>query len=551
MLLLSVLLVAVAGCRRDEESPRLVILIVLDGFRADYIDRFLDVLDDGGLRELTSNGTVFSNARVDYFFSATGPGHAAIGTGCYPAQNGIIANYWWDADRNKKIECVHAGKSRLLKSAEGETDGASPSYLRGPQFAEVFKQASGPGTRVFSVSAKARSAVLLGGRAADGVFWFEDGVGGFTSSSFYEDSIPPWVERFNVEHDLTRYCNEYWNLLLPPEGRRLCGPDSCRFEVDDFSLGIVFPHPLACSPDADPSSFHHMLRHTPVLDELTGDFILRLINEEGLGTDDTPDLLLVSFSSIDEIGHDFGPTSLEVGDAIWRVDRQIARLLDALSRFLVVREDCLLIVTSDHGMTPLPELSSASGRDAGRVVTGPVEGQKDLVDVETLIEKALGEVYGENDWVLSVPYPSVHLNMSLFKRKGLPGEDGIELAREALRGLTGVREVVTAGEIAIGHDPGSLVWPALERWYFPKRCGELIMLIEPDYVFSSAVYAMKGGTNHGSFYDEDCHIPLLFYGKNIRRAVREDTASHVDIAPSILSVLGFDDSGIFDGKPLL
>jgi arylsulfatase A-like enzyme len=286
------------------------------------------------------------------------------------------------------------------------------------------------------------------------------------------------------------------------------------------------------------------------MDEHTGDFVVSLIEEEGLGDDSVPDLLLLSLSSLDEIGHDFGPFSLEVGDAVWRADRVIARIMEFLSKRLDLQEECIVVLTSDHGMAPIPKITAASGKEAGLVITGPLEGEVDGRDVKTAIEATLDKAFGEADWVLSVPYPSVHLNLEEFGLKEKSVEEGVEAARSALLGLPGVKDVITSGELALGRDPGIESWMALQKWYFPDRCGDLVVDLMPYYIWSSPKYARIGGTNHGSRYDYDTRIPLVFYGKGIKTSERKDPASQVDIVPSILELLGIKSNKNFDGRPL-
>jgi len=550
VLSLALLVLAGAGCGENEGPPKLVVVIVLDGFRADYADRFLDVLEEGGLRFLYHGGTVFTNARVDHFFSATSPGHAAIATGCYPARNGIAANKWWDRETGSVTVCGYDSSSSELGAPGVNVRGVSPSQMRGPHVTEEFRAICGPGARIFSVSVKSRAAAMMGGRCADGVFWLSESVGGFTTSSWYAHKLPEWVSGFNHESALSVYRGGQWDLLLPFRGQEKCREDRCGYETDNHSLGVVFPHPITEDTSESDSSHVHTLKHTPLLDEFTGDFVERLICEEGLGTDSTPDLLLVSFSCIDEVGHDFGPFSLEVGDAVYRIDRVLSHLLGFLSERLDLETECLILLTSDHGMTPLPGLARGSGLDAGLVVTGPVGGNVDWPNVATVIDDTLDRSFGQAEWVVSVPYPSVKLNGEAAIAAGIEIVSVAGKARSALLTLPGVESVVTLPELAQGENPGLDVWPALMKWFVPDRCGDLVVSVKPLYTWSSPEYAGKGGTNHGSSYDDDCRIPLVFYGRGTTKSTRDDPASQVDITPSLLNLTGLESTTSYDGESL-
>jgi len=228
----------------------------------------------------------------------------------------------------------------------------------------------------------------------------------------------------------------------------------------------------------------------------------------------------------------------------------LSRLLGSVSDRLDLEHECLIALTADHGMTPLPSLAAASGKEAGLVVTGPVEGREGWPNVKTVIDDALDSTYGPAEWVVSVPYPSVKLDIETMTARGLDPGMVLETARSALAGLRGVESIVTAQELAAGKNPGVDVWPALTRWYVPDRCGELVVSLKPHYAWSSPRYATKGGTNHGSTYDDDSKIPLVFFGNGIPVSIRDEPVSHVHITPSLLKKAGVESSVTYDGTPL-
>ncbi|MFQ6103714.1 MAG: alkaline phosphatase family protein [Candidatus Glassbacteria bacterium] len=538
------------SCRPSHRPPRLVLLLVLDGFRADYFDRFLDIMEPGGLRTLYEEGTVFTNAEVDYFFTATGPGHASVATGCYPSRTGIVSNYWWDKELGEVIGCVQDGETGLLGAGDREVKGASPKYLRGPHLSEIFKTAFGDDAKVFSVSAKDRSAVLLGGGKPDGVFWFSDELGIFTTSTWYTQKLPEWVERFNQEENLSRFEGGQWNLLLPAKGWAKCRDDEYEFETNHNSMGIVFPHPLGEISEESPSEFYNTLANTPLIDEYTCEFAMRLVEEEGLGLDEVCDLLCVSFTGPDRIGENYGPFSLEMGDAIWRIDRVVSRMLEFLSGKLDLENECLIVLTSDHGMAPIPEFSRESGERAGRIIVRLTGESGNLQTIAAIVDGTMDSAFGQADWVLSDVIPFVYLNEDAAEILHTELESVVEKARSVLLDRDGIRSMIRAREIETGSYPDKDLLVALGKLYFPERCGELILNPEPYFVYASAKNALVGGTNHGSMYDYDARIPLVFYGWRMGSSMRGETVHQVDILPSLVELLEIETEEAFDGKPL-
>ncbi len=550
-LLISVLLLLTVGsCSGSRPvSPGLVIVLVVDGFRADYYDRFSDLLGEDGLNAIVRNGTSFENARVGHFFSATAPGHATIATGRYPSSHGIIANYWWDRESGKHVVCGEDAECLLLGAGESVV-GASPKHLRGDHVVPLFRSRFSEKARIFSVAGKDRSAVMFGAAGADGVFWFSGNSGRFVTSTWYAEEMPGWVGRFNLEEDPEALFGDTWDLLLPREIAARAEPDDRSFEADHLSMGITFPHPLL--PMGDDGRYHERFLHSPLVDEHTVSFVLRLIDEEGLGRDSIPDLLLLSLSGLDYVGHLYGPFSLEVADAVWRIDRAVARLRDALAGVLDVEKDVLFVLTSDHGMAPLPEEAVRRGHDAGKVLTGPLpDPDVPVPDVVTLVERTLTASFGDRSWVSSCVYPSVYLDGAAVEESGVPLELVLDTGRKALLDLPGVERVLTRTEIqSVLPADADPVLASVRRWYDPSRAGDLVIHVNPYYILTSASFYRHGGTNHGSVHDYDARIPLVFSGGGVPAGVREDRATHADVLPSLMTLLGIRPGEEIEGRSL-
>src|SRR6266516_208440 len=469
--MIPLLLALAAGPSRPAPKPRLVVVITVDQLRPDYLDRYRPQLKSG-LAMLLKQGAVFTEAYHDHAVTETAPGHATILSGRWPAHTGIIRNF--------------AGVQDSTTSLIGVPGiGASPARFRGTELFDWLKAAE-PAARALSVSGKDRGAILPIGRAKEQVYWYVGGV--FTTSRYYADSLPLWVRVFNGERVPFRAAGTQWTLFLPE--RDYPEPDSVPYEYQ--GRDFVFPHRLPSDSGQAALAFIA----TPTMDSLTLAFALEGTRALRLGVRGTTDLLAVSLSTTDYIGHAYGPDSREIHDQVLRLDRYLGRFFEQL----FVRyggSNVLIVLTADHGVTPFPERSRALGR-SGAVRVTP----------DSLIQSA---------------------NVAT-----------------RLRRLAGVGRVDRTADLAAADS----VDPTVRRWrhQVPPDAGvELVVTLKP--------YSIWGITNlpiamHGQPTELDARVPLIFWGPGVRRGVYETRVRTVDIAPTLARLLDVTPAEPLDGHVL-
>src|SRR5438552_3260958 len=466
-----VLLLALLGIGSlPAPRPRLVVVITVDQLRPDYLDRYRSQLT-GGLALLLKQGAVFTEAYQDHAVTETAPGHSTILSGRWPAHTGIVRNT--------------AGVQDSTAPLVGVTGlGASPARFRGTALFDWLKAAE-PGARALSVSGKDRGAILPLGRAKEQVYWYAGGY--FTTSRYYADSLPEWVRVFNGRRIPFKAAGANWNLLLP--ARAYPEPDSEPYE--NSGKDFTFPHRL--SPDSARAALEYLA--VPSMDSLTLAFALEGVRALGLGSRGAVDLLSVSLSTTDYVGHAYGPDSREIHDQVVRLDRSLGLFLQQL--FVRYGSGGVLIVlTADHGVTPFPERSRAEGhRDAQRVNVDSV-----ITDVAV-----------------------------------------------RLRAVPGVARVDRPADLA-KHDTTVAV---VRRWVHqvPLDAGvELVATLKPYCIW---VYAnLPPIAAHGQPSDIDAHVPLILWGRALRRGVYQARVASVDIAPTLARLLGLSPAEPLDGRVL-
>jgi hypothetical protein len=504
--------------------PRLVVVIAVDQLRADYLDRFRSWFGPGGFNLLLMRGAVYPRARYQHVTTETCPGHAVILTGSYATVNGIVANEWYDPERARAVYCAEDSSVTLVG---GPGPGRSPRRLLTATVGDLLKDATAGRSRVVTVSAKDRSAIMLGGHRADAAYWIVDTL--FVTSSWYRTDLPAWVRTLNGSRAISRYFGTRWERLLPASAYAGMGPDDVPAESDGAGLGRTFPHPIAGADGFD---------HSPMLDEVVADFAMRAVREEGLGHDSTPDLLGVSFSATDRIGHMYGPDSHEVMDQMVRLDRILARLFAFLER-TVGPGRTLVVLTADHGVAPLPERLDG-GKPAGPRRLAPA-------GLDSAVSKALTERYGPAPapgWVTYDGAPLLYLSRTALAARHAPLEDAERVAQAALRTVPGVHDVVTGAELTRLRDDGAET--DVTRAYYPTRGADLYYFLDPYWLATDDPV----GTDHGSPWRYDQEVPLLWYGEGIRPGVRNEPATVADLAPTLSRLLGLPTPGGAQGRVL-
>ncbi|MEK7407645.1 MAG: alkaline phosphatase family protein [Acidobacteriota bacterium] len=473
--------------------PKLVLAIAIDQFRYDYLTRFRSEYT-AGLDRLLKRGAVFTNAFYDHFPTVTAIGHATFLTGATPSLSGIVGNEWYDRGTGKQVTSVSDETVRLLGGRD--EPGYSPRRLLVSTLGDEMKMAGGGRPRVISVSLKERSAVLPAGHMADGAYWFDVQTGNFVSSTFYFPDLPAWVKQINDRRPAGRHLGAEWKSL---DGAR------------------VF-RKLAGTADA---AFHRSLDATPFGNDMVEEFAERAIEAEQLGQDGDTDLLAVSFSANDYLGHEVGPDAPEVRDISVRTDR----LLEKFFQFVEARiglANVLVVLTADHGVAPLPEVQQERRMPGGRL-SQPALHQA--------IEAALSRKYGEGKWIAGVSGPTPYLNRDLARQNGLNEAEVRETAAAAVSEMPHIARVYTRDQLLGGEVGGDPLGRRVLNGFYPQRAGDLFILTEPYWFFGAR------GATHGSPYSYDTHVPVIFMGPGVKpgryhRAIRPN-----DIAPTLAALV--------------
>jgi len=511
---------AAAGAR-----PRLVVAIAVDQLRADYMERFRPFFGRSGFNLFLQRGASFASARYEHATTTTCPGHAVVLTGSYGTVNGIIANEWYDAVARKEVYCAADTTVRLIGA---DLEGRSPRNLKNATVGDLLKISTGGRSKVVTVSAKDRSAIMMGGHLADGAYWMEDTL--FVTSTYYRQEMPAWVRELNGAGKISSYFGKKWERLLPAAAYEMVGADDVAAEADVAGAGRTFPHPIAGADAFDLSPFSN---------DVLAEFAMRAVAEEGLGRDTVPDLLGISFSANDRIGHAYGPDSHEVMDVTVRLDRTLARLFGFLDR-TVGLANVVMVLTADHGVAPLPEVF-------GNLHPGASPRRFNPAVVDTAVETALRARYGPAPapgWIAYHDQPQLYLNPAALRAKKVSVQDAEQVARAAIMSIPGVYEALTSNDLSTARASGLRTPEALS--FYPGRSGNIYYQMDP-YIL---VGGESTGTGHGTPWAYDQQVPLLFYGSRIVPGVRRTPAAVADIAPTLSALLGLTAPGGSQGRVL-
>ena len=470
------------------QKPKLVLAIVIDQFRYDYLTRFRDGYH-GGLDRLLSHGAVFTNARYEHFPTVTAIGHSTFLSGATPAISGIIGNEWYDRQEGKAVTSVSDSKVQLLGGGPNRV-GASPRRMLVDTIGDELKMASGGKARVIGISLKDRAAVLPVGHMADGAYWFDTASGGFVSSTFYFSDLPGWVKDFDGTHPADQYRGATWlNHTMTQDLKKLYS-------------------------DVDASPFGN---------ELVERFAERALDAEQLGRHDTTDLLAVSFSSNDYVGHQVGPDAPEVHEMSLRTDRVLAKLFDAVEK-AVGLSNVMVVLTADHGVAPVPEVNASRKMPGGRMRTA---------DVSNAVQAALVKKYGEGNWIASGG-ESIYLNLDLIAAKNLDRAEVNRTAAAAALELPHVFRVYTREQLMGGAALDDHVGRRVMNGYYVRRGPDIEILLEPYWIFSPT------GATHGTTFDYDTHVPVIFMGPGIHAGRYDGNIAPNDIAPTLATMLSVE-----------
>jgi predicted AlkP superfamily pyrophosphatase or phosphodiesterase len=515
---------AMPASAQSEPELRLVVILVVDQLRGDYIDRFRPYFGDDGFNRLMRDGARMTQGRYLHGIMKTCAGHATIATGASPAVHGIIGNDWWNLAADRVEYCSRDDASPLIGV---ERQGRSPKNLIGSTIGDVLKLATGGSSRVITVSGKDRSAIMLGGHSADAAYWMEDTL--FVTSRYYTDAVPDWVLRINASGAVTSWFGETWGRVLAESEYAVQGADDAPWERDVGGMGRSFPHVLGTTETTPGPGFVRALEHSPFQNELVIDFAMEAVRSEGLGADAVPDILGVSLSGNDHVGHAFGPDSHEVLDMTVRTDRLLARFIAFLESEIGL-ENVVLVLTADHGVAPIPEYVQQEHPGLGGMRLSP--GAVAQVAEAAMLRRYGGSPTGR--WVRHQGGPYVYLSELALANRQIVAAEAEILVAAALDTMPGINAAHTRTDLVrmraeAGDDP-------VVRSFHPERSGHVMYVSDP-YVVEDGE---PDGTTHGSPWSYDQAVPILFLGGGIRPGAYHGDAFVIDIAPTLSLLLGID-----------
>ncbi|MCC9135864.1 alkaline phosphatase PafA [Pontibacter silvestris] len=514
--------------------PKLVVGIVVDQMRYDYLFRYWDKYGDNGFRKLVRNGFNFKNTQYSYVPTYTGPGHSSIYTGSVPALNGIIGNNWYDRKSGKVVYCTDDNSVSTVGSTS--TAGQmSPENLLVTTITDELRLGTNMGAKVIGVALKDRGSILPAGHLANGAYWFDSPSGNWITSTYYTQQLPQWAHEFNSQKYPDQYLSQPWTTLLPIEQYTESTGDDVPWE-ENFSgeERPVFPHNVPALRGKD----YEIIRSVPAGNQLTKEFALAALRGENLGKGNQTDFLAVSFSSTDYVGHRFGPNSVEAEDIFLRLDQDLADLINQVEQEVGVG-NVLFFLTADHGAAHSPAFLKEKHVPAG------VAASNIMTDS---LNQYLNKMYGNGKWVERYINQQVYLNRALVDARKLNLEEVQQKVATYVLRFEGVSRAVTASALQ-ATSWGQGMMARVENGYNAQRSGDVIVLLQPGW-FEGYGGKEPKGTTHGSYSNYDTHVPLLWYGWNVKPGESSVEVEVADIAPTIASWLYIQEPNGSVGRPL-
>ena len=509
-----------------DAPPKLAVIIVVDQMRADYVDRFQDEWT-GGMKRMVTEGAWFQQTAYPYLTTVTCAGHATIATGSFPHTHGIFQNGWWDREARRQVLCTEDPRATDFGYAGPVTGGNSAHRLQVPTFTDQMR--SQRHAHVAAIALKDRSAVMLGGHGADAVVWLSNAMNGWMTSRVYGEPPVAAVKAFLDANPMTADFGKTWTRRLPAAS--YSGPDEGLSEAPPQGWTKSFPHELKGTVGAPDGTFFAEWERSPFADAYVGRFAASLVKSLELGKHEGTDVLAVSFSSPDMVGHAFGPRSHEVQDMFANLDQTIGALFDELDH-QAGKGRWVAALSSDHGVTPIPEQLVAEGKDAGRINGGAI------IDA---VNQALLPVLGQGRHVTALSTNDLYFAPGVYdKVRRTPA--AISAAIAAIAARPGIQRVFRSEDVRDAAKAKDPLLRAAALSYFPGRSGDLIIATKPGWMISSA------GTTHGSATPDDQRVPLLFLGQGVKPGRYQQPATPADLAPTLAAIVGISFKA--EGHPL-
>jgi predicted AlkP superfamily pyrophosphatase or phosphodiesterase len=536
-LALSVSLSAAGQTKKTVQPPKLVVGIMVDQMRHEYLYRFNSKYGNGGFRRLMEDGFMLKNGHYNYMPTVTGPGHASVYTGTTPAIHGIIENEWYDKNLKKEVNCVDDPRQKVIGVMEGNGD-VSPWRMLSTTVTDELELATQKRAKVVGVSIKDRGAVLPAGHTPDGAYWYDSKTGRFITSTYYKTKLPDWVERFNQQNLAEKYLSQEWNTLLPINQYVESGVDDTPYEGRIGGKDRpIFPYNLKTL--RKPNEFG-LLTSTPFGNDYLTEMAKAALAGENMGADEITDFLAISFSSTDALGHTVGPNAIEIQDMYMRLDKNIEDLLKTLDS-RVGAGNYTVFLTADHAVADVAQYLKDN-----QIPAGYFNGSQ----ATTSLNEHLQQYFPGKKIVEAIHGGQVFFDQDVFQND--PKASGVELliATELtinfLLKQDGIANAYSENVIRQSQfDEGGIKGMAV-RGYHPKRSGDVVVVLEPGWYGAGSIQ----GTTHGSPYTYDTHVPILFFGNGIKKGASVRYHAITDIAPTISALLNIKFPSGCTGQPV-
>ena len=508
--------------------PKLIVVIVIDQFRGDYLERYRDQFGDSGFRVFLDRGAYFTDCYYDYANTRTAPGHATLFTGSYTSGHGIVANEWWDPQKKRMVTSVEDDTTKLVgversKPAQAElgrgTPGASPHNLMSDTLGDELKLATGGKARVFAISLKDRAAVLPAGFSGDAAYWIDPKSGDWITSTYYRPDLPEWVRNFNGGRPKEGRAEKFWNREWK--------------DGDGNTLGSTAPRN---GRDSSPAGFYEVVGSTPFANDYQFEFAKELVLYEKLGAGSATDLLIISLSANDILGHQVGPDSPQMRSMALELDRSLAEFFDFL-RHQIGMANVWMALSADHGIAPLPEFAKTLRLPAANLDAKALREQVNSLLAKKYAKKA--------DYVVDFDYPLAWLNDEAFAGtpSGKKESDAETDAGEAMK-QAGLAGYFTKSQLARGETPATETGRRYAHSYSPEGGWYVMGIPRPFHV------GITKGTDHATPFSYDTHVPLAFYGLAFQPGIYRTHAEPVDLAVTLASLLGINAPAQATGRVL-
>ncbi|MBN1414861.1 MAG: alkaline phosphatase family protein [Bacteroidales bacterium] len=515
------------------EKPRLIVGIIVSQMRYDYVFRFWDKLSDNGIKLLIDRGTFCKNTSFNYLYSQDGVGHASIVTGTTPSNHGIIAQQWY-LNLQDKMEQYTEDPSHKAVGGDYDNGHHSPRNLMCTTFPDELRLSNDFRSKVFSVALEPGPAIFSAGHTGNCSYWFDPRTGSWITSTYYTDSLAAWAKEFNDKKLPDIYLSQEWNTLFPIGQYTESLPDNNKYETG-YDGRITFPYPLTeISGSRKNQKNYTILMKTPYGNLLTKDFVSSLVIGEELGKDDYTDVLMVSFTANESIGILFGPNSIEVEDALIRLDLELAHFFQFLDSH-VGKENMLIFLTSGSGVAQVPSYLVDSKIPAGYF---------NHLGAIALLKSALNNTYGRGNWVKAYQSQQIFLNHTLIEDSKLSLRDVQDYTAQFMLQFAGVANTVTSYTLQSTNFTSG-IFQKIQNSYNQKRSGDVMINLKANWVEKGS-----GSTDHNSSYAYDSKIPLIWYGWKIGRGTITRPVDITDIAPTISTFLDISYPNACTGSPI-